>query len=227
MAIAYSNMKIIAAFIIAFAGFSAVFGQNEQSPIIEKSFPYNDWTYKSVRGEGEINLRSEIKGKKLVMVTYFAPWCPNWRHDVDFVKGLYDKYKANGFEVIGVGEYDPVESMKAHIESYKLGFPVVFESPLRTDKLNTTHYRYRRAAGDVRNWGSPWYIFLEPANIETSGNVITNKANVVNGELIKVDAEKFIRAKLGMPAETSNSAGIVKDAEETGPASKSVKQPIH
>ena len=36
---------------------------------------------------------------------------------------LYEKYKANGFEVIGVGEYDTVESMKTSLDTLKLLFP--------------------------------------------------------------------------------------------------------
>lgn len=198
-------MKIFTALAILLFSVSLSFAQNEQSPIVEKEFVYKDWTYKNVRSDGNINLRDYTKGKKLVMVVYFAPWCPNWKHDVAFVQGLYEKYRSHGFNVIGVGEYDPVDAMKTHLDSYKVTFAAVYESVLRNDKEKTLHYGYRKSAGDTRSWGSPWYLFLEPANLEKGGDVLSKKANVVNGELIKEDAEKFIRKKLGLPAEQAKA----------------------
>ncbi len=191
-------MKILFALIILSLGFILVSAQNEQAPVVEKEFAYKDWVYKNVKTGTDMNLRKFSFGKKLVMVVYFAPWCPNWKHDAAFVQGLYEKYKGNGFDVIGVGEYDPVDVMKTHLDAYKITFPAVYESELRTDKQKTLHYEYRKAAGDTRNWGSPWYVFLEPEKLEKSGIILSKKANVVNGELIKDQAESFIRAKLGL-----------------------------
>lgn len=199
-------MKAIFAVILLLLGFAPVFAQNEQSPIVTKAFDYKDWTYKNIRTEGSTNLRDFAKGKKLVMVVYFAPWCPNWKHDVAFVQGLYEKYKASGLEVIGVGEYDPVAAMKAHLEAYKVTFPAVYESEASFAREKTVHFTQRREAGDPRKWGSPWYLFLEPSMLEAMGDVLTKKVNVVNGELIKEDAEKFIRAKLGLPADAGKTA---------------------
>ena len=46
------------------------FGQNEQSPIVEKEISYKDWTYKNVLTGEDVNLRDFTKGKKLTMVVY-------------------------------------------------------------------------------------------------------------------------------------------------------------
>lgn len=203
-------MKILLALIVLFSGFAA-FGQNEQAPIVEKEIAYRDWVYKNVKTGNDMNLRKFTFGKKLVMVVYFAPWCPNWKHDAPFVQKMYEKYKANGFDVIAVGEYDPVDAMKAHIDQFKLTFPAVWESDERAAKDRTVHNEYRRSVGDTRKWGSPWYIFLEVDKLEPNGLVMTKKAPVVNGELIQADAEKFIREKLGLSAE--GKPGIAKAGE--------------
>lgn len=192
-------MKILFALIILSLSFAVVSAQNEQAPIVEKDFTYKDWVYKNVITGTDMNLRKFTNGKKLVMVVYFAPWCPNWKHDAAFVQGLYEKYKGNGFDVIGVGEYDPVSAMKTHLDAFKITFPAVYESVLRTDKDKTLHYEYRKAVGDTRKWGSPWYVFLEPEKLEKGGLILSKKASFVNGELIKDQAENFIRAKLGLP----------------------------
>ncbi len=47
------------------------------------------------------------------MVVYFAPWCGNWRFEAPVAAKLYEKYKAQGFEVIGVSEYASREDVKA------------------------------------------------------------------------------------------------------------------
>jgi thiol-disulfide isomerase/thioredoxin len=192
-------MKAVLALFIAFAGLTAAFGQNEQSPIVEKDIEYSNWSYRSVRDSEIASLRDLAAGKKLVVVVYFAPWCPNWRHDAPMVQRLYDKYKANGLEVVGVSEYDTAPMAKANIDQFKLTFPIVYESEGRDQRSATTHSRYRRSTGDTRNWGSPWYIFLEPARFE-KGDVLVKRTSVINGEMIEAEGEKFIREKLGMPA---------------------------
>ncbi len=198
-------MKIIFALAILFISFNFASAQNEQAPIVEREFDYKDWTYKNVRTGEDVNSRDLTRGKKLVMVVYWAPWCPNWKHDAPLVQRLYDKYQANGFSVIGVGEYDPVYAMKASLDNFKITFPSVYESETREARQTTLHANYRKQAGDTRKWGSPWYIFLQPANLESKGDVLTRKANVINGEVIEAEAEKFIREKLGLPATASTA----------------------
>ena len=70
--------NVFAALILIVLGGSFAVGQNERAPIVEKEFEYRDWTYKDVRGGSDQNLRKFADGKKLVMVLYFAGWCPNW-----------------------------------------------------------------------------------------------------------------------------------------------------
>ncbi len=193
-------MKAILALTFLLLGFTFAFGQNEQSPIVEKDINYKNWTYKNIRTGEQTNLRDLMVDKKLVIVVYFAPWCHNWQHDAPILNRLYDKYKANGLEIVAVGEYDPVASMKTSLETLKVTFPAVYESENRTEKQNTRHYDYRRYTGDARNWGSPWYIFLEPGKLEKKGDVLTRRASVINGEVIEAEGEKFIREKLGLPA---------------------------
>jgi peroxiredoxin len=178
-----------------------VSAQTEHAPIQQKELNYKNWNYKSARGDGEVNLRDFTKNKKLVMVVYFAPWCPNWKHEAPFAQKLYEKYKANGFDVIGVGEYDTVEAMKTNLDAFKITFPVVYESDARDAKQKTLHYGYRKSVGDTRGWGSPWNVFLESSKLTKEGDVLTEKTFIVNGELIEAEAEKFVREKLGLPAE--------------------------
>ena len=189
-------------------------GQNEQAPLVEKEINYKDWTYKNVQTGENVNLRDFTKGKKLTMVVYFAPWCGNWRHDAPMLEKLYEKYKAAGLGIIAVGEYDPVASMKNNLDFMKITFPAVYESENRTEKQNTLHYNYRKSTGDTRNWGSPWYIFLMPSVMEKTGDLLTKKTFVINGELIETEGEPFIRKQLGLPALDAKASMAEKDKIE-------------
>lgn len=191
-------MRYISAIILTIFLSGFVFAQNEQAPITEKAVVYKDWTYKNVTGGGETNLRDFSRGKKLVMVVYWAPWCPNWRHDVAFVQGLHEKYSSSGLGIIGVGLYDPVSSMKNHLGHFKLTFPSVYETEKRDARLTSAHYNLRNETGDKRKWGTPMYVFLDPSTLKPSGETLTDNTTLVTGELIKPDAEKYIRGKLGL-----------------------------
>jgi thiol-disulfide isomerase/thioredoxin len=184
----------------------AAFGQNEQSPIVEKDILYRDWTLKSVRDFSDLDLRDLIKGKKLVAVVYFAPWCHNWQLDAPMLQRLYDKYEENGFEIVAVGEYGTVDEMVSNLDTFKITFPVVFESQMRSAVDRTLHNSYRRTTGDTRDWGSPYYVFIEPAAVAKKGDVLLKHTSVINGEMVESEGERFIRQKLGLPPEETKTA---------------------
>jgi thiol-disulfide isomerase/thioredoxin len=173
-------------------------GNHEYSPLQEKTVNYKNWTFKDLKDNKPVELRSLVRGKKLVMVVYFAPWCPNWKNEAPVAARLYEKYKAQGLEVIGVGEYGSRDDVLAYFGPAGAPYPVVMESEGREAKTTTTHYSYRQLTGDTRNWGSPWNIFLEPAKLKSTGEVLTENAWIVNGELIEADVDKFIGERLGV-----------------------------
>ncbi|HEY8563250.1 MAG TPA: TlpA disulfide reductase family protein [Pyrinomonadaceae bacterium] len=217
-------MKTLLLFAILLLSFTASNAQHEYAPVQEKEIKYKDWTYKQVRAGKELNLRAATAGKKLVMVVYFAPWCPNWKLQAPVAQKFYDKYKANGLEIIGVGEYATVDAMKASLDTYKITFPVVYESDSTAAKQTTPHYEYRKATGDSRNWGSPWSIFLVPAELK-KGEMLTDKTFIVNGELMEAESEAFIREKLGLPKEDKKADGSARNEIEVCDPAASLKKP--
>ena len=169
---------------------------HEYSPLVEKTVNYKNWSLPNLTTDKADDLRSLVAGKKLVMIVYFAPWCGNWKNEAPIAAKLYDKYKTQGFQVIGVSEYASRADVKNYFGDSGPPFPIVTESETRDDKQKTLHYGYRQLTGDTRNWGSPWNIFLEPSKLNASGDVLTEKAWVVNGELIEDEVDKFIASKV-------------------------------
>jgi thiol-disulfide isomerase/thioredoxin len=170
---------------------------HEYSPLSEQTVNYKNWTLPNLTSDQQEDLRKVVAGKKLVMVVYFAPWCGNWRNEAPIALKLYEKYKAQGFQVVGVSEYAIRDDVKNFFGKDGPPYPVFTESESRDDKQKTAHYQYRQLTGDKRNWGSPWNIFLEPSKLTANGDVVTEKAFVVNGELIEDEVDKFIASKVG------------------------------
>ena len=175
-------------------------GSHEYSPLVEKTVNYKNWTLNDLANNKATDLRSLMTGKKLVMVLYFAPWCPNWKNEAPVAASLYEKYKSQGFEIVAVSEYGPRDDVKNFFGPTGPPYPVVTESESRDDREETPHYGYRQLTGDTRRWGSPWNIFLEPSKCSSNGDVLMEKAWVVNGELIEADVDKFIHDRLAANA---------------------------
>ena len=178
---------------------------HEYSPLTEQTVNYKNWTLPNLTTDQKEDLRKLIAGKKLVMIVYFAPWCGNWRFEAPIALKLYEKYKAQGFQVVGVSEYAMRDEVKNYFGKDGPPYPVVTESESKEDKQKTLHYQYRQLTGDKRNWGSPWNIFLEPSKLNAKGDVLTEKAFVVNGELIEDEVDKFIASKVA----PSTNAGVI------------------
>ena len=188
--------------LVIFAGVASAQTSHEYSPLVEKTVNYKNWKLPNITSAKDEDLRSLIAGKKLVMIVYFAPWCGNWRNEAPIAAKLYEKYKAQGFQVIGVSEYANTADTSTFFGEKDPPYPVVSESISRDDKLKTAHYEYRQLTGDTRNWGSPWNIFLEPDKVNKTGEVLTEKAFVVNGELVEDEVDKFIASKVGAATAT-------------------------
>jgi|SRR5215213_1186797 len=177
---------------------------HEYSPVVEKTVNYKNWKLPNITSAKDEDLRNLMAGKKLVMIVYFAPWCGNWRNDAPVAAKLYEKYKAQGFQVIGISEYANSADTVTFFGEKDPPYPVVSESISRDDKQKTAHYEYRQLTGDTRNWGSPWHIFLEPDKLNKTGEVLAEKAFVVNGELVEDEVDKFIASRLG-----ASTAGVI------------------
>lgn len=190
--------------------------EHEYAPLERKEIKYKDWTYKNVRSNEDFNLLGYTKDKKLVMVFYFAPWCHSSKYQSPVTQKLFDKYKDKGLGVVGVSLYASMDKIENTLKFYRFTFPVVAESLFSTERKDTQHYKYRTKTGDKRKWGTPYNVFLIPGELNEKDDVLANETFVVNGEIIETEVEKFIREKLGLPAE-NESAEITSKKNEVTP----------
>lgn len=74
---------------------------------------------------GTITL-SEFRGKKPVVVDFWASWCPNCQRDMPNLNRFYEKYK-DKVEVIGVNLQERDSVVRDFIESKNIAFPIALD----------------------------------------------------------------------------------------------------
>ncbi len=199
-------MKQAVIFLFAFLLFAAS-ASNAQKALKDEldhklvTFQKNLLTYRNftlpTAVEGQtIDLRKHIKGKKVVLVTYFAAWCENSNHDYETIQHLLKKFRDKGLGVVGVCNYSEAKEVKEFIAKHQPRYPIGIESS--DDKLRekTAHYNYRKLCGDDRKWGTPFSLLIEAKNIKAEGEIFATELMAANGEMDRKETEKLLKQLL-------------------------------
>lgn len=77
-----------------------------------------DFTFKDLE-ERDVSLSDERFKGKVVLVQFLGSWCPNCMDETAFLAPFYDKYKDQGFEVIGLAyeRYDDTERARKAVQN--------------------------------------------------------------------------------------------------------------
>ena len=85
---------------------------------------YIDFELPDLNG-GSLNLNS-FEGK-VVFLNFFATWCGPCKAEVPSMQKLYEKLKAEGFEILAVDLQENPGAVEAFVKRYGLTFPVVLD----------------------------------------------------------------------------------------------------
>lgn len=187
-------------FVVVVAASASAFAQNDKGhyyvPLRDVEMEIKDFNFLTLDGK-TINLREAVKGKKLVLIHYFAAWCHNSNFDVKTMKELYQKYKDQGFTVIGVCEYSNEMELRGFIERHRPEYTICMEGDGKfKDRTGTTHYTYRSKLDDNRHWGTPLNVLISAEDIQKKGDIIAKRVRIAPGEVIKSEFEELIQEKL-------------------------------
>jgi len=111
-----------------------------------------DFTLERLDG-GTISL-VDFRGKKPVVVDFWASWCPNCRRDMPNLNRFYEKYK-DKVEVIGVNLQENESTVRDFIASRGISFPIALDPRGQASRAygiqyTNTHVLIDRAGNLVR-----------------------------------------------------------------------------
>jgi peroxiredoxin len=93
---------------------------------VEKKYKAPNFSLKTQ--DGNVIKLSKLKGK-VVLLNFWATWCPPCRAEIpDFIE-VYNSYKSEGFEIIGIAlDEDGWSKVTPFIKEAKINYPIVLGS---------------------------------------------------------------------------------------------------
>ena len=64
---------------------------------------------------------------KVVLLNFWATWCPPCRNEIPSIEALYSKFKDKGFVVLGVDLQEDAQSVSIFTKRYGITYPVVLD----------------------------------------------------------------------------------------------------
>ncbi|HSF30372.1 MAG TPA: TlpA disulfide reductase family protein, partial [Candidatus Tectomicrobia bacterium] len=73
---------------------------------------------------------------QVVLLTFWATWCPPCQTDIPAMEGLYQTYKARGFEVVAVAsDGQGAEAIQPFVTQRSLGFTTLLDATGQVTRL--------------------------------------------------------------------------------------------
>lgn len=108
---------------------------NRELEVVGKSAP-EDWSIdKWFQGQSEVALDSN----KPTVVVFWESWCPHCRNEVPKLQAVYDSYREQGLQVVGVTRLtrDANEAtVQSFIDEHHVGYPMAKESGALAEYFN-------------------------------------------------------------------------------------------
>jgi peroxiredoxin len=97
-----------------------------QDPRPEVGHPAPDFTLPTLTGN-TIRL-SDFRGKKTVLINFWATWCAPCRLEMPTMEKAYQKYKGNGLEILAISvDAGPKSAVKNFMDELRLTFPALLD----------------------------------------------------------------------------------------------------
>jgi peroxiredoxin len=76
----------------------------------------------------------DLKGK-VVLVNFWATWCPPCQKEMPDLEALYNRYKDQGFVILAISEDEETEKVGPFIAERKISYPILLDPGAKVNKL--------------------------------------------------------------------------------------------
>jgi peroxiredoxin len=80
------------------------------------------WTLKDMKG-------------KVVLVNFWATWCPPCRKEMPDLEALYNRFKDQGFVILAISEDEETPKVGPFIAEHKITYPILFDPGSKVNNL--------------------------------------------------------------------------------------------
>ena len=113
---------------------------------------------------------------KVVMVDFWASWCPSCRQEAPHLVELYEEYRGRGVEFIGVAIWDFPDDLNTYVEQFGLIYPNAL------DEKGTVAIEYGVVA-------TPEKFF-----IDRDGNIVRKFVGPTSPELLRQQLDELLES---------------------------------
>ena len=75
---------------------------------------------------GKLNLEA-FRGK-VVLIDFWATWCPPCRKSMPFLNTLHEQRRSDGFEVVAINVDEKADDARRYLESFPVDYTIVYDS---------------------------------------------------------------------------------------------------
>ena len=76
----------------------------------------------------------DLKGK-VVLVNFWATWCPPCRKEMPDLDALYNRFKDQGFVILAISEDEETAKVGPYIAEHKITYPILLDPGAKVNKL--------------------------------------------------------------------------------------------
>ena len=105
---------------------AVIFTAHSKIYSVEEGKKIKNFTLQNIYGK-KIKLSDAYK-KKVVLLSFWASWCPSCREEVSILNGLYKKFKKQGLEIYGINYAEAKKKVVTSKNDLGISYPVLMDS---------------------------------------------------------------------------------------------------
>ncbi|MCC7117707.1 MAG: TlpA family protein disulfide reductase [Anaerolineales bacterium] len=131
------SLGIVLAWLLIFREWDRAASSDLSAVPAQQNYPAPELTLATLNGE--VVSLAEYQGQ-VVLVNLWATWCQPCKREMPIFQAFYEKYKAEGFVLIGINQEEQKEIVAPFVEAHELSFPIWLDLDYQAQQKFHTGY---------------------------------------------------------------------------------------